>query len=258
MSQARIYNPTPKKLAEARARGLWPQSRDLVSAVTVLTALLVFWYAGEWMVGRLKESWNVALEAVRAGERASLGSALKSCAWLGVQAIAPLLGATFAVSALASFAQVGPSTSLSTVSAKTDPFRVHTRRNRLPWTDRLVDAGLGCVKTAAIVSVVVVTLLDATRGLINMLLGSPERALDTTAKLGGAILLRAGALLAVIGVLDYMYQRYRFWHGQKMTREEIDRERRETEPDPRVKTARRGLHRRLVNETSGRGPSARS
>lgn len=258
MSQARTFDPTPKKLAEARNRGLVPQSRDLVSAVAVLTVLLVFWYAGEWMVGRLKESWNLVLDAVRQGERASLGSALKSCAWLGVQAIAPLLGAVFAASALASLAQVGPSMGSGTVSAKNDPFRMRTRRNRLAWTDRLVDAGLGCVKIAAIVSVVVATLLDAPRGLINMLQGGPERALDTTARLGGVLLLRAGAVLVVIGVLDYMYQRYRFWHGQKMTREEIDRERRETEPDPRVKSTRRALHRRLVHETSSRGHRAGS
>jgi flagellar biosynthesis protein FlhB len=258
MSQIRTYDPTPKKLAEARGRGLWPQSRDLVSAVAVLIALLVFWYAGEWMVGRLKESWNVVLDAVRAGDQASLGSVLKSCAWLGVQAIAPLLGAVFAVSTLASFVQVGPSAGSGAVSAKTDPFRIRTRRNRVAWMDRLVDAGLSSVKIAAIVWVVIATLLDAPRGLINMLQGGPERALHTTAKLGGVLLLRAGAVLVVIGVLDYMYQRYRFWHGQKMTREEIDRERRETEPDPRVKTRRRGLHRRLVNETSNRGQSAGS
>jgi type III secretion protein U len=247
MSHARIYEPTSRKLAEARKRGQWPHSRDLVSATALLAALLTFWWAGDWMVGRLRASWGVALAAIRAGgDEASLAAALKSCAWLGVEAVAPLIAAVLGAVVLASFLQVGPLFSFQALSAKAKPFDIGQGLQRLASGRRAGDAALGCTKTAVLIVVAAIALRDGLPGVVGMLQGSPDRAFGLTAELGRVLLLRVGAALALIAALDYIYQRYRFLQDQKMTREELERERRETELDSRFKAKRQRFHQELL------------
>jgi flagellar biosynthesis protein FlhB len=198
------------------------------------------------MVGRLKAGWLVALEAVKAGEYVPLGSVLRSCAWLGVQAVAPLLGAIVIAGALASFVQVGPRFGFPTTSPAADPLGLGGRVARPNYKEGLKDAALACIKATLLVSVLVVALWDALRGAVGMLQGTAERTLMLSAQLAGVILVRAGAALVLIGAIDYVYQRYRFEQAHKMTREEMERERKETELDPRVKARGRRLHQQLV------------
>jgi flagellar biosynthesis protein FlhB len=252
MSQARTFEPTPRKLAEARKRGRPPQSRDLVSASAVLAAALVFWQTGAWMVGRLKEGWAVALEAVRAGEHARLGSVLYSCTWLGVQAIAPLLGAVVVAVTLASVVQVGPRFSFPAALSGDNGFNLGHRFGRLTSTERVIDAALACVKAALLISLLIGVLWEGLRGLMGLLQGTAERTLSLSAQLGGVIMVRAGAALVVVGAIDYLYQRYRFVQAQRMTREEMERERKETELDPRIKARGRRLHQQVAVRASSR------
>jgi flagellar biosynthesis protein FlhB len=59
-------------------------------------------------------------------------------------------------------------------------------------------------------------------------------------------------VLVVVGAVDYLLKRRAHFKRLRMTREEVKREHREEEGDPRHKAERRRVHRRLLQEAAMR------
>ena len=99
-------------------------------------------------------------------------------------------------------------------------------------------------------SVVAVTVWVVLRAELRGVAGLPARdAASTLGALGlllGALVLRVGAVVTGLGVLDLLYQRWRFAKDQRMTKEEVKREHKEAEGDPQDKQNRKRAHREIV------------
>jgi flagellar biosynthesis protein FlhB len=239
MAEARPYEPTERRLAEARRRGQVALSRDGMRAAALLGALAVLWATGDDILDALRQSFAVAFAAMRDGT--GLGETLRACAGLGVSAVAPLLAVVFLAAVTTGFVQVGP---LFAAMAVTRPWAVDPARGLRGLLSgwRAADLLLAAVKVTTVGAVAWVTLRDAMRGVVGLMQRDAEQALALAGELGFVLCIRVAAALAVLAVLDFFYQRYRYRQQLRMTRWEWERERRETEGDPRVRRQRRRLH----------------
>ncbi len=87
-----------------------------------------------------------------------------------------------------------------------------------------------------VVGMAVWTVLWPERGRIVAVLHSSARDVaGDMVHLALKIAMAALAVLAVIAVLDYLMQRYQFFKRNRMSRQEIKDEHRQTEGDPTVK-----------------------
>jgi flagellar biosynthetic protein FlhB len=235
--------PTTRRLLEARKHGQVAISRDLGSATVFVAVLGALALGGGW------------LGTVAAYLRSALASATSPWAparhgWRALHAladalVAPLLAATLAALAIG-FAQTRGLLAPGAIAI--DPGRIGLDWRRAFGRDALAEVGKGLLKLLLLGAVAALVLASLLAPLGN-LAGRPPRVLLTVLAEACRSLTLQLALAAVgLGALDYLWQRHRHHLSLRMNRAEVERERRQTEGDPRRKAERQRLRRELLQQ----------
>ena len=254
MSGDRTEEPTPRRLRQARERGQVPRSR-LFSGSLVLAGGSAGAALGLGGATVELRAWTAGLLAHGSGVAAALHQALS----LLVRACAPALGGAVLGAVVAGLATSGwaPSTAVITPRLeRIDPLagfqRLFSWRTAIELTR--------CVLVALLLTGVLVTgawnLLPAAIRLPA--LDAPGAGLFLILPEALGIWSRALLLAAAIGVLDLLLARRRHRRSLRMSRDEVRREHREQEGDPRHRAHRRAAHRQLVLAGRARGVKAAS
>jgi flagellar biosynthetic protein FlhB len=160
--------------------------------------------------------------------------------------LAPFFVATAAVGAGAMIAQVGWSVNPELIAP--DPGRVSPAKGfaRLFSANGAVNLVKAVVKIGIVAGVayrvIVRTGLDA--------VAAPAMTLDEIMSFTGLglrrLFLAMAVALAVLGVADYVWQRWRHEQSLRMTRQEVKEEQKESEGDPQVRMRFRRAHREIA------------
>ena len=246
MSDERTEEPTPKRLAEARARGEVPRSRELGGALTLLGAAGILGATGADVLASLLSIFRLSIDAV-AGRLATAPTALlEASVGTAAAAVAPLLGALVVLGALASFVQVGPLLAGEAIAWKPERLDPIAGAKNLFTQARLVEL----VKTAVVLSIVLAvawsTLRDALHGTLALGASDAQAALTAGGEIVRRLLLRVGLAMLGVAVLDVVYQRWRWNRDHRMTKDEVKREHKESEGDPHVRQERERLRHEIA------------
>jgi len=237
---AKTEEPTQKRLAEARRRGSIAVSRDLQSALAglALCAALVLGARG-WM-GGLAAYLRLALgDATSHPSLALAGRAGLSAARDGL--LLPLGVAV--VAALAA----GLAQTRGMFSAY--PLRFELRRARpMAGFGGAVEISKNLLKAVVVAVLAWWTLAPAAADVAHLAGAPVGSAFDVFGLLGARLGLRLAAAAAVLGAADYLWQRHRHAKSLRMTREEWNREHKESEGDPLLKAERQRLHREILDQ----------
>jgi type III secretion YscU/HrpY family protein len=250
MSQEKTEQPTPKKLRDARKRGEVAKSRDLGTAAVILAASAALAGTSQHMLESLTDGITIALRASGGPTPSSPIAVLEACSALGLSAIAPMLLIVMVAGGLASFLQIGGVASADPVTPKLSRLDVVKGTKNLFSQRQLIELVKSVVKIVVIGWVAFATLRDGLRGTVGLVARDTQATLSVSGTLVMSMLLRVGAAIAVLAVLDVMYQRWRFRQDQKMTKEEVKREHKESEGDPHAKQQRERLHREIVEHAA--------
>lgn len=117
---------------------------------------------------------------------------------------------------------------------------------RMLSAQALAEVAKACAKVTLVAVAFGWPLRGATGELARLLLLDPRASLGTVGRLCAQGCARACALLALLAVMDYGYQRYRYERELRMTREELKDEVKEREGDPLVRARLRSLQRALA------------
>jgi type III secretion protein U len=239
--------PSAKRLREARRKGQIPRSRLLSSSVVTFGGLFGLTASATAGFAKLKD-WTARLmlyqEPTGAGEEA---------VWVMALLMGPALGGALLASLVVSVATVGFELNTEHVTPKLERINPAEGLKKLFSVKPLVEVG-----KALLVAVVVVWLcwsaaeeagpdvlrsawLEGTLGL--------EHALGRL----GPLAVRLSCVLVVLGVGDYALAHRGHVKDLMMTREEVKREHKESEGDPRHKGHRRAMHRQLSAGGPARG-----
>jgi type III secretion protein U len=245
MSGARTEAPTPRRLRDARRRGDVATSRELTGAITLLAGVAALAVCGRGLAASLAAAMRHDLaEAVRGGAE-PWPALLRALALLGRATAAPCAAATFAGAAAGAFQTRGLFT-LQAVRFRMESLDLAKGVARLASGERLAAVAVGVAKAVAALSVAWV----AVRAEAPDLAAAPGRAAGALLAGGAAsaarIAISVGAALSAIGLVDLLLARRRLVRRSRMTREEVVREHREDEGDPRLAAERRRLHRALA------------
>lgn len=228
--EARPFDPTPRRIQEARERGVVPRSRLLsaavgLSAVVAATALGAPGFVRAWRAS-VTALWAGPFEPGRAWSLVSLG----------VSALAPVLGAAVLGALVAGLFQVGPL--LAPGALRPDLARLSPaegwRRVRDGALGRVAPFGLGLVLIAIGAGVLYAALADT----LGRTAVAPAQALDAGGVVLGALAWRAAGVLLVAGALAWTYARWRWWQGLRMSRRDRLEEQRRTSGDPQARRRR--------------------
>ena len=251
----RTEQPTSRKLEKAREEGNVAKSQEIPTAVVLAAALIVFTYTGSWMYRSLSALMTDSFRAMATTEieTNSLLQTLAPFLFDGLVVLVPLMLATMIVGSASFIAQFGLLFSAKPVTPDLNRINPGSGVKRLFSFRAVFDAIKGSAKVI-LVGYIVYLALRNNMDLILGLAGMPvPTVVENICAIAMSIALRVIIALAVLAAVDYLYQRHVFMEGQKMTRQEIKDEFKNTEGDPKVKARIRRIqmdmaHRRMMQD----------
>ena len=241
----RSYDPTPRRLEQARERGQVPRSRELSTAAIALAGALTLSALGPTLTGRLADLVRngLTLDRAAAFEPDRMLAALSALAQASLLDLLPILGLTLAATLAAPLLLSGwvfsPKAFVPDFS-RLDPLR---GLGNLFSTHSLVELVKAIVK-CVLLAVLGTLAIRHAFGELTALPGQDVR--DASQRLGGLVssgfFVLVGGMLA-IAALDVPYALWRHRKALRMTREELRQEMRESEGDPQLKARVRSLQR---------------
>jgi len=234
--------PTRLRLAQARRDGQVARSADLCSVAVVAASLAGLAMLGPSLLAGMERMTGGLLSASErpadlARTSAALRAALPGVVWpaLGLCALvsAAAVGANLLqFGLLAAPRQIRPE--LGRISPGTGLRRIFSRRTA-------VRSALTAAKLVSITAVAAVTI---SRQLPSAVIASRMRAADLAGEIGasiGTLVIRVGAVLTALALIDLLYQRWQLRDDLKITRRQLLEDLKRTEGDPLVRARRRSI-----------------
>jgi flagellar biosynthetic protein FlhB len=241
--QEKSFEPTPRKLEQAREKGDVAKSQDVSAAAAYLGVLLALGAAGAGMASRFGEAVTPFLGAADRLEGRLLGPGglAASGAMLGEASLAvlPLFVIPAALVLAALIAQRAIVVAPEKINFKLNRISPLAQAKQKFGPTGLVEFAKSMVKMTLISAVVWFWLVAETPKLVG-LVRADSRVMgamlaETTLSLFGAV----AAIAVAIAAVDVLWQRYDHARKLRMSLEELRKESKETEGDPHLKSERR-------------------
>jgi len=244
----RTFQPTPRRLEQAREKGQIARSRELATAAVALSGAMALWWVGPALYQRCLVVFRTGLAFDRAGaiEPDRMLASLSALSGELLLAISPLLGvvlvATLGAPLLLS-GWVWSNTALAPDFARLNPARGLRNMFSAQSLVELVKAIAKCLLLGGI-------------GYWALASSWAEMQQLPAHETGGAV-ERVGILvstgffalvggLVVVAVIDVPWQIWHYHDQLKMTRQEVVQEQREMEGDPQLKARIRSQQREVA------------
>lgn len=243
--------PSSRKLSKAREEGNVAKSMDLSGVTDLIGAIVLVWVFGNMMVSGM----GALMRRLLAGEIPDSQKAAESAPQLFMWALGhglwtswPVMVIMFAVVALAQVQQVGFMLTLKPLEPKIDKLDPIKGFGKIFGKKGLVKTGLSILKLTFAVTVMWLFV----QAHLKEIMGLPM--LEASAGLGAIfwLLIKMSAwllaLMLVIGLVDYAYQKWQRLRDLRMTKKEVKDEFKNMEGDPHVKAKRMQVGREMVTQ----------
>lgn len=239
--------PTHRRLSEARERGQVARSQDLSSALDLIGAAIIVALLGAFITGSMVGLLRRVLEADGLSpDLSTIGDLIREIALRSAIALAPVLAAMAFIGFLSNFLQVGPLFTIDALRPKFERLDPFAGFARLFGRKNLVKTLLNAVKMAAVLGVGYLVLSDSLGKMVSLPRLELSGALFVIGQEALRITLYLLALLLILGLTDFLFQRWQHTQELRMTKEQVKDERRSMEGDPKVKAARARLARQIA------------
>ncbi|AZO94056.1 flagellar biosynthesis protein FlhB [Halocella sp. SP3-1] len=233
--------PTPKKLKEAREEGQVARSQELGTAFTLLASFLVLHFAFKEMLfsmaGRMR--FIISMDSIPELDKNSVFVLLMDGFVYIAKLVAPVMLASAIVGALVCFLQVGPLLTPKVILPKFSKINPISGFKRLFSLKALMELGKSLAKIFVISLITFFHLRLAWPKLLTTTQQGFEPALLFIADLIFRVGISVIIFLIILGVIDFIYQKYDHTKNLKMSKYEVKQERKEQEGDPQIKSKRR-------------------
>lgn len=236
--QEKTEQPTSKKIADTRKKGQVASSKEIASAIILLTIITFFFFSGSWMFAAMSEFMRKVLENIDSLDLYSIDTStaffLKTFKTVFL-IVAPLMTAILIAGILANIIQVGflfTSDSLIPKFSKINPISGMKRLFSLKSFVELVKSILKILFVGTIAFAMVKGEIEIIPSLMHMGIGD---ILSFLGRVVFKICFYVCLALIVLAILDYVYQQWQHTQDLKMTKQEVKDESKQMEGDPQIK-----------------------
>jgi flagellar biosynthetic protein FlhB len=248
--QERTEQATPRRREEARKKGQVARSQEVVSVAILLACLIYFYFDSGRLVRKMMGMVSNFLK--ESGTLLISNNNIQSLAvyWLFefFILIAPLLLTVLIAGLFANFIQVGfviSAEALEPKFSKIDPIKGFQKLFSLK---SFAELAKNILKLSIVGYVAYVTVASEIGNLPSLMDQSVGEILVYMGEISFTIILRTSWVLIVLAILDYVYQRWEYEKGLKMSRQEIKDEYRQTDGDPLIKARIRRIQREMARK----------
>ncbi len=229
-----------RKLRKARSLGQVAFSRQMCSSLSWLAGSVVLMLTLPGIASSLsdlgREYWGHGFKDIGSVRIAMISTVLK--------AIGPCAAAVAVVCLGAGFMQVRVALKIRMDWSRLNPVK---GLKRLASFQRISDVGFVLLRISLVA--LVGALLFRHNWFSYLFATNLERATSLALHGGLGVIMALGLVGIVGGILDWRVQKRRFLQNQRMTDEEVKRERKDQDGDPAIKAERRRRHRSIMAGT---------
>ncbi|MFP4015812.1 MAG: flagellar biosynthesis protein FlhB [Halanaerobiales bacterium] len=246
-SGEKTEKPTPRKLKKAREEGQVAKSQELNSAFTLLGSFLVLYYIFGSFIHSMGSKMT-AFFSMNAAPEFTLDDSyrlLTEVFLYMMRLVAPVMIASALMGAFINFAQVGPRFVTKILQPKFKKLNPIEGAKRLFSLKSIIEL----IKSLSKALIVGVLTYNQVKGAWPRLLTLSQEGLEPALLYIADIISRIAfsiiIFMIILGIADYVYQRWEFMRNMKMTKQEVKEEHKEMEGDPHIKSQRRQLQRQM-------------
>jgi len=239
--------PTPKRLERAREEGQVARSQELNAAFTLMASFLVLYALFGNMISSLNSKMTgfLSLRVLPDITKDSSHIIMTELFIYIFQLISPVLFTSAVIGVFISFVQVGPRFTPKLIKPKFSKINPIEGAKRLFSLKSLIELFKSLAKAVVIFLLTYNQLNKSWNEIITLTGQGLEPALIYIANLIFRITVSIIIFLVILGIGDYIYQRWEYMRNLRMTKQEVKEEYKEMEGDPQIKGKRRQIQRQM-------------
>ncbi len=245
---SRTEPASEKRLREAREKGDSPRSRDFSAAAVTLAGVAVLVSMRHGLGERVAAILHDGLSIRRAAlyDKDALGAALMTGGGEALWLLAPIFAVALVATLAAPLATGGIHFSGQALAFKGSRLDPLAGVGRMFSMRSAVELAKALLKVAVIATAAAIVLRNGFPALVSLSTAPLKSAASSALDLTGLAALALAAALAGIGMVDLPYQIWDWHKRQRMTREELKQEYKESEGSPEVKGKVRQLQAQIA------------
>ncbi|MFT5232959.1 MAG: flagellar biosynthetic protein FlhB [Candidatus Krumholzibacteriia bacterium] len=235
---------TGKRRETAREDGNVAKSQEVTSAILLLVGMTIVVVSGGHFVRVLGSNTSYLLSQAhilgpqnQSGVREMMSSNLQVI----ILALAPLLAGVLIAGLGANIMQVGLKFSSKSLAFKAEKLNPIPGFKKFFQSTAYFEAGKNVLKISLIGILAWLTI----RGSMDEVVALPLLSLSAIVAGGKLLFIKLMAkllfLMALIGLIDWFFQKHKYEENIKMTKQEVKQENKDIEGDPQIKARIRGL-----------------
>lgn len=247
-SQEKTESATPRKRQETRKKGQVAKSMELPGAFILLFSFISFAMFGgfykERIMSLFRETFYQHLNTQITNE--NVNSMFGTLVVQGLVLLAPIFLITVIVAIMGNFLQFGFLLTGEPLKMKLEKLNPINGAKNIMSLRSLVEFAKSLIKLIVIGVVVYLTLWSEKEKLIALDHVPLQQIFSFAGSLTLSLGIKIGAILVVLAVFDYAYQRYEYEKSIRMSKQDIKDEFKKTEGDPLIKSKIREKQRRMA------------
>ena len=233
--------PTSKKLTDARSEGQVAKSTDLITAAALLTLFVTLRIflprIGNSFLSSFVEFYNnINKIATDDFDIVTAQMLLSEGIIIIIKIVLPIFLAAVAVTAVLNVFQVKWKITLKPLRPKFTKFNPVSGMKKLFSKDKLIDLLKEVIKIIVIIYIAYDTIKDYSNELQRLYDMELIQAVMLTGNIVIGLGMNVSIVFILIGIADYIYQKFKFRNDMKMTKQEVKDEYKQAEGDPQVKS----------------------
>lgn len=227
-----------RKLGKAREQGQVAKSMEVPSVFVLLAGVLALRSFASMIYNNFLAMMDHTLrfEGIPAMTDADVINLLFQYSKIFSLIVLPVLAAAFLAAALSNIFQVGFHISWEAIEPKISKLNPISGLMRTLSTRSLVELVKSILKLLIIFAVAWAAVKGELDNIIRLYDNSIPFILLYIMDLSFRIVIRVVLVMAILAILDYAYQKWQFLEDQKMTKQEVKDEFKQTEGDPQIKS----------------------
>jgi len=236
-AQEKTEKATPRKKREAREKGQVAKSTELPGALVLFFTFLALYMLGGLFEDRLYSLFTVAFNEYMLWDVtiSNVRVIFSQLIVQGILFVAPILAIAFVLAIIGNYIQVGFILTGEPLKMKLNKLNPIQGAKQLLSLRSLINLVKSMLKVIIIGVVVWLNLWGAREKLLSLSLLPLEDVLRFAGNLTTRIGVQIGAVLVILALLDYIYQRYEYNKQLRMSKQEVKDEHKRYEGDPLIK-----------------------
>jgi type III secretion protein U len=244
--------PTQKKLRDARKKGQVAKSKEVASAALIAVVFAMLTGLMSSYLNDLGKMITAPTAFYEAEFGIAAGSVMQDVLMTGLKIVLPIVLVVAAVGAIAHMAQSGLLMAAQSIKPDLKKLNPASGVKKIFALKNFFEFLKSAVKIAFLSTLLFIVI----RSWLPELVKIPYCGVGCIPEVLSSILfditIFTVAAFVIIAAADFVYQKWQFTKEQKMTKDEVKREYKESEGDPHIKGKRKQFHQELMqaNEES--------